>query len=113
MQETEEIIMATANLTMFLSCRSRWFWRQDSFSLVFLFFFSYYCPYNNAIHTGQDTNGNGDESDEICRNKSSVCFHVVECRCPIQLTIRFIFVGDQFETVEIRCMDGDGDKPRA
>ena len=39
MQETEDIILATANLTMFLSCRSRWFWRQDSFSLVFLFFF--------------------------------------------------------------------------
>ena len=79
---------------------------------TFLVLFSY-CPCDNAINNGQDTNGNGDESDESCRNKSSVRFLVVECRSPIQLTIRFIFVGNQFEAVKIRCVDGDGDKPRA
>ena len=50
---------------------------------TFLVLFSY-CPCDNAINNGQDTNGNGDESDESCRNKSSVRFHVVECRSPIQ-----------------------------
>ena len=81
---------------------------------LFSFFVPFsYCPCDNAIHTGQDTNGNGDESDKSCRKKSSVRFHVVECRSPIQLTIRFIFVEDQFETVKIRCVDGDGDRPRA
>ena len=77
--------------------------RQFLFSFLLLF---PYCPRDNAIHTGQDTNGNGDESDKSCRNKSSVRFHVVECRSPIQLTIRFIFVGDQFVTVKIRSVDG-------
>ena len=84
--------------------------RQFLFSFLVLF---PYFPRDNAIHTGQDTNGNGDESDKSCRKKSSVRFHVVECRSPIQLTIRFIFVEDQFETVKIRCVDGDGDRPRA
>ena len=78
---------------------------------TFLVLFSY-CPCDNAINNGRDTNGNGDESDESCRNKSSVRFHVVECRSPIQHTIRFISEGNQFEAVEIRCVDGDGDKPR-
>ena len=79
---------------------------------TFLVLFSYF-PCGNAIHNGQETNGNGDESDESCRNKSLVRFLVVECRSPIQQTIRLIFVGNQFEAVEIRCVDGDGDKPRA
>ena len=82
------------------------------FLFSFFVLFSY-CPCDYAIHTGQDTNGKEDESDKSCRNKSSVRFHMVECRSPIQLTVRFIFVEDQFETVEIRCVDGDGNKPRA
>ena len=39
MQETKDIMMAIANLTIFLSCRSRRFWRQENRSLLFSFFF--------------------------------------------------------------------------
>ena len=46
-------------------------------------------------------------------NDAEVCFLVVECRFPIHDTIRFIFVGDQFEAIKIRCVDSDGDEPRA
>ena len=107
MQETKEMIMAIANLTIFLSCWSRWFWRQDSFSLVFLFFFlifhaiMLYTPARTQTGMGMKV------------IKVAVTNPLVECRPPIQLTIRFIFVGDQFETVKIRCVDGYGDKPRA
>ena len=111
MQETKEIIMAIANLTIFFSCWSRWFWRQDNCT-TFLVLFSY-CPCDNAIHNNQGKKGNEGESYKRCRNKSLVCFLVVECRFPINDTIRFIFVGDQFEAIKIRCVDSDGDEPRA
>ena len=111
MQETKEIMMAIANLTIFFSCWSRWFWRQDNCS-TFLVLFSY-CPCDNAIHNNQGKKGNEGESYKRCRNKSLVCFLVVECRFPIHDTIRFIFVGDQFEAIKIRCVDSDGDEPRA
>ena len=84
--------------------------RQSLFTFLVLFS---YCPCDNAINNNKENNGNEEESYKRCRNKSFVCFHVVECRFPTHDTIRFIFVGDQFEAVEIRCVDGDGDKPRA
>ena len=110
MQETKEIIMAIANLTIFFSCWSRWFWRQDNCS-TFLVLFSY-CPCDNAIHDNQGKKGNEGEVYKRCRNKSLVCFLVVGCRSLFQITIHLILVRDQFETVEIRCVEGDGDKPR-
>ena len=74
MQETKEIIMAIANLTIFFSCWSRWFWRQDNCT-TFLVLFSY-CPCDNAIHNNQGKKGNEGESYKRCRNKSLVCFLV-------------------------------------
>ena len=38
MQETKEITMAIANLKIFPICLSKWFWRQDNRSFLFLFF---------------------------------------------------------------------------
>ena len=83
--------------------------RQSLFTFLVLFS---YCPCDNAINNNQENNGNEEESYKKGRKKSFVCFHVVECRFLTQ-EVRFIFVGDQFEAVEMWCVDGDGDKPRA
>ena len=107
MQETKEIIMAIANLKIFPICLSQWFWRQDNRSLLFLFF----SLIVHAIMLGTTAN-NEDESYKSSCEKSLLCFHVVGCRSLFQITIHLILVRDQFETVEIRCVEGDGDKPR-
>ena len=81
-------------------------------SLLTFFVLFPYCPCDNARHNSQENNGNEDESYKSSCEKSLLCFHVVGCRSLFQITIHLILVRDQFETVEIRCVEGDGDKPR-
>ena len=80
-------------------------------SLLTFFVLFPYCPCDNARHNSQENNGNEDESYKSSCEKSLLCFHVVGCRSLFQITIHLILVRDQFETVEIRCVEGDGDKP--